>query len=237
MAEIVKNFKSKIKISGSFKTVPLEWFSPRIPTYSPKMLRSIDSKKAHQAFTIKTHILLGTVVVIILQMIFDFKQKSDSIQSVMLCCITLLILSISYVVVHLCRIFSPQIASLINGLIQFDHFYEKRKRKFKNMPVLEILAQIMIRSSLLAQLIVPFGIVVGLHWNHPWKASLAGYWLIPKPSYLGNGILAQIAILIVKLVVMLLNIWIWMFGTNAPIFLIAVVYTSCTAILLCDIET
>lgn len=237
MAEILLNFGSKIQISGPFRTVLLEWFSPEIATYSAKLLRSIDSEPTYRAFKIKSNILLVTTIVVVLQMVFDLTRNSGSIQSIMTCCVTIMILSFSYIVIHLCRMFASQIALLINGLIQFDHLYEKRKRNFRNMSVLEILNKIMTKSAFWAQLLIPAGFVVGLHWNNPWKASLAGYWVIPKPSYLETGTLAQVLILIIKFVVMLFNVWIWMFGVNGPVFLVAVIYTSCHAFLLLNIET
>lgn len=96
---------------------------------------------------------------------------------------------------------------------------------------------IMARASLWGQLLIPLGFVVSLHWKNPWKASLAGYWLIPNPSHIGTGALAQALTMIVKTVVVIFNVWIMMFGINAPAFFVVVLYTSSINTLLCDIET
>lgn len=139
-------------------------------------------------------------------MVFDFAQYRGPAQSIMACCVTIMIISINYIIVHLCQIFASQIALLIHGVMQFYRLYEKRKRN------LRMLNKIMTKSLLWAPLLIPIGIVVGLHWNFPWKASLAGYWLIAKPSHLETETLAQVLILIIKQMVMLFVVWIWMFA-------------------------
>ncbi len=234
MAEILKNFGSNLKISGPFQTVPLEWFFPTKPTYSTKLLRFVNTESANQASAKKSNILLGILSLVILQTIVEFKHKSESIQNHMSYCVTVMLLSTSYLHIHLCRMFAPQIALFINGLIQFDFIHQNRKN---NISVLEVLNKVMIKLMLCAQVILPLSIVFGLHWNYPWKASLAGYWLIPKADDLGTGSLGEILRMIIEQVVMLINAWALAYGINAPGFCIAVIYNSCIAVLLRDIET
>lgn len=237
MAEVLKNFGTNVRISGPFQTIPLEWFSPSKPTYSTRLLRAVDSKPTDRALKIKTSILLGTIVVIIFQTILDFTHNSNTIQSGMSSSVAILNLSLSYLHIHFCRILAQQIVLLINGLLQFENLYKKPKRKLSNMSVFEILNRMMIKLVILSYVLLPLGIVFGFHWNHPWKASLAGYWLIPKPNTVGTGIFAIVLTTILKHVVLFFKYWVWMFGIMAPVFVVGAIHSSCIDSLFCSINT
>lgn len=237
MSEILKNFGTPAKISGVFQSLPLEWYSPNVPTYSRKLLRVVDSKPGRRSFHAKLYIFMLTILLIIFQAIADFMVTGDAIRSGIPCSVTLMVLSYSYFDTHICRIFAPQIASFVNGLLQFDHLYEPRKQKFKNMSVLEKSNAVYRKLVSWAEVPFPLGISLGSHWHNPWKTSLAAYWLIPKTCLLENGTISEIITLFIKVVVMLYNSWVWIFGFKACVFVVTVIYTSCIEILLCNIET
>ncbi len=109
---------------------------------------------------------------------------------------------------HICHQKAPQIAELVNAFIQFDKMYPTIERKLVDLPILRMFGTVMAKLLFLSLFAVPFGAVFGVHLNDPWKASLAGFWLIPKPSNKPGFLLEYIAFGI-KIFVLAFNYWTW----------------------------
>ncbi len=238
MAEILKIYGSDIKISGPFHTIPLQWYSPDKPLYSSKLLRSITNTAAQKTLKRKSIFVTATICILILQGTLQTNIRNNATSSdSSLYFMLLFILLASNFYVYFCQSKPSYLAHYLNGLIQFDRMYPSKPQKLSTMSLQEIACVVMVKAALFSLIVVPIGIVFGFHWTNPWQASLAGYWLIPEIDNQDNPTLQNIFHLVCKLVVLSYNLWIWVFALTAPVFVVGLLHTLSTTVLLKDIET
>ncbi len=211
MAMILKYYGNNFKISGPLHTVPLEWFRPVPATYSKKLLRVVDDESYRRRLLRRSFISCVTFLLVLFQGIqVSFKNTTDPLQTLILLWLLILILTTCVIYHHVCTTKSGKIAELLNAFIQFDKMYPKIERKFLDLPIKRILGTIMAKLIFLAEVGFPFAVVIGFHWNDPWKPSLVGFWLIPKLSN-QSGTLSESRDFRIKLIVLAYNYWFWSF--------------------------
>ncbi len=235
MAQILAIYGTNFKVSGPLKAVPLEWFCPDKPTQPKKLLRLINDEMYDRAYSIKSGICFATLLLIIFQGILKTPQIGESKANQVLLWLLVIILFSGAFYLHVIRISAPEIADAINGLIQCDHLYPKRPKKVADIPIIELMGNAFVRAIFISQVVLPLGAVFGFHWQTPWKASLAGYWLIPKQDNNGNIVLNLIAP-VVKIVVLLYNYWIWNFLITTSGFVIGILQILYILTMLGNIE-
>ncbi len=225
MAEILKYFGTNLAISGFLRSVPLEWFSPKD---APKLLKPITKPGYNRFLTIKSHIATLSILLIALQAIYTANDPNSSLITWMIFAMISTCDSHQY----FCRTKAAELSDIVNSLIQFDQRYPKKQRKLSEMSVLQLLSTVMVPAVFLTQFVIPIGAVFGFHWNNPWKASLAGYWLIPKLNDIETWISFQVS----KILVLLFNYGIWAFIVQGPVVVIALCQTLWITTMLDNIE-
>lgn len=211
MAEILKYFGTNLKVSGPFRSVPLEW---SIPADGPVLLKPITKQRYRRLLTLKSYIASFSILLIALQAVYNHNSS-------VLTWMILAMISTCDSHQYFCRTKAAQLSNIVNELIRFDQIYPKRQRKLLEMSVLQVLSTVMVPAVFLTQIVIPTGAVFGFHWNNPWKPSLAGYWLIPKPGILEHDISFQVS----RILVLLYNFWVWAFIVQGPVVVIALVQT------------
>lgn len=237
MADILKFFGTNLKISGPLHTIPLEWFTPPKKTYSDKLIRPFQTPKANRAVKLKSLISVTTLTLLFFQFIQISLNKSAIIEISLLSWMLFFIFTVSNFHINICRIKSPEIAAFINGLIQFDQMYPKKKLQFSKLTFQEFACVVTVYGLYVSSLIFPFGAVFGFHWIDPNKPSLAGYWLIPKPHDFTDNILTKVTVFGIKTVVIMFNYWAWSFVLTGPGFVVALLQNVCVNTILGSIET
>lgn len=112
-----------------------------------------------------------------------------------------------------------QIASLINGLYQFDRMYGDSQKGAPQS--LEIKVKIaFVYCLLLSAVALPPAFAYGLHLGNPCKITLPGYWLIHACSG-GSQESHYIYDILIRSFVTLLYHWQWSFSEHAAIYCVA----------------
>ncbi len=236
MADILKFYGSNFTISDPFYSIPLEWFTPAKQTYSKKLLRTSQTQEAKKALKFKSIISAATFALILFQAIQNSLCQNDAAKSSILNWMLLFLLTMGNYHVYICRIKAIEMSAFINGLIQFEQMYPKIPHRFKKMKLQELACLATVFGVTASQYILPFGITFGFHWVYPWKFSLAGYWLIPKPNNITGSILARGVALGIKILVMVYNCWIWYFVIFGTGFVVAGLHNVCINTILKYVE-
>ncbi len=232
MAMILKFYGNNLKISGPLHSVPLEWFSPVPVTYSKKLLRVVDDKSFQRHLLWKSFVVSVTGLLVLAQGIqVCFNKTADPLKTVILPWMLIIILATCLTYHHVCITKPAEIAELINGFIQFDKMYPNTERKLVDLPILRIFGKVFAIGISVSQVVFPIVVVFGLHLNDPWKASLAGYWIIPKPSN-QSGILAQSITFGIRIIVLAYNYWFWNFLVAPMAVVLGLLFNVCTLTLL-----
>lgn len=126
----------------------------------------------------------------------------------------------------------------VNGLVRFHAQHNYRQSQQTNHgPAYVSIRKLLYCSCIFAMFITWFALPImysyGLHWINPCKPSLAGYWLLPECHFrlhekFGNGLLIGVLDTTLKVVIMLANHWIWVFGTNNAILTLGGLLLMCT---------
>lgn len=236
MSNILKFYGTNIKISGPFRTIPLEWFTPAQPTYSNKLLRPFQAPEANRAVQVKLIISVATLTLLFFQGIQISLTKNTAIQNSILSWMLIFMLTVSNFFVYVCRKKSPEFAAFINGLIQFDKLYPKKASQYKSMTIQEIACVVTVHGLNVSQVLLPFGVIFGFHWIDPWKPSLAGYWLIPISHGSTENFLTKITALGIKCLVLLYNYWMWNFVLAGTVFAVGLLYNLCVNTILESVD-
>lgn len=230
MSAIIKFFGKNWKICGIFQSLPLEWYAPVHVSYSPILLRSISNIQKLRVLSMKFVVLAVTMLVLILQAILQGKYKAQKDTSNTLTTWLAIALFLAFIIdTFICHAKAPEIAEMVNGFIQFDCIHNKKATKsWKSLSSHEILTAMMAYAVIMTQILLPLGFVFGLHWHNPWKASLAGYWLISKRMYSFRD-MAGIFEVLTRVLILTANYWIWAIVINGPCFAAGVLHTLCSA--------
>lgn len=236
MAETVKYFGTNRAISGCFPSIPLKWVSsatkPRATT-----LHVLNSKNETKNLKFKSYVATAVFLLLIIQCIQAFLDNTSSESENVINIMLLGLLTECIVCLNWSQMRASELAAFINALLEFDQLYPTAPNKLKDMSLQRLTSIINVKALILTEYLLPVGATFGLHWNNPWKASLAGYWLIPNPGDFKCGILSKIYLHGTKLIVMAFNCWFWMFVVGAGCIVNAVVHNVCISALLRCIET
>lgn len=235
MAEILKYYGTNLKLSGLCHSVPLEWFCPSPPTYSSKLLRVVNTENFDRRLKLKSYVASVTVVLLL----FQGLQASftTSFKELVLPWMLILLSTACLFYLYVFRKKALEISELINGFIQFDTIYPKTATKLVSMPIRMCFGWVAAKLMFFTQVVYPIAIVFGLHFNDPWKPSLAGFRLIPKlDSQLENYTFAELVAGGIRITVLLYNYWIWNFLFAPIIILGGLIMNLCIIILLDNIE-
>lgn len=137
---------------------------------------------------------------------------------------------------NICQRKAPEISAFINGLIQFDQMYPKKKRQFRTMTFQEVACLVTVFGVTGSMSVFPFGAIFGLHWIYPWKFSLAGYWLIPKSDPLTDSFLIRIVAVGIKILILVYNCWVWNFVIFGAGFVVGLLHNLCVNTILGSLE-
>lgn len=232
MSAIIKFFGENWKICGLFQSLPLEWYAPVYVQYSPVLLRSTSNIHKRKLLSMKLVVLAVTMLVLLLQAIWQGKYEAQKDTSNTLTTWLSIALFLAFIIdTFICFAKASEIAEMVNGFIQFDYIHKQTATKsWTSLSSHEMLTALMAYAVILTQILLPLGFVFGLHWHNPWKASIAGYWLITKRVYSFadmDGILE----LLTRVLILTANYWIWSIVINGPCFAAGVLHTLCSATL------
>lgn len=237
MADILKVYGSNLKMSGPFHAIPLQWLKSKETLYSPKFLIAIEEERYRVTLARKCYLAGATFLLIIFQEVLHLNFSSTISSDEITFWLLIVVLIASNCFLNFTRHTASQLAELINGLIQFDSMYPKEQKTLKETSIREILSNIMARAVVFSQYMIPVGAVFGLHWNNPWKSSLAMFWLIQKPAVETQNVFLHTIQVGTKLVVMFYNLWMWVFVMAGPGFTVGVLQNLSTTALIKNIET
>ncbi len=207
MTDILKFYGTNLTISGFLHSIPLEWYAPAKQSYSNKLLRACQTPEANKALKFKSIISAATLAIILFQAIQNSLCQNCPIENGLLSWMLCFILIPCNFHVNICRIKAPEISAFINGLIQFDKMYPKKVYRFTEMSFQRFACLVTVLGLMASQTAFPFGAIFGFHWVNPWKFSLAGYWLIPKPNHTTDSTLVKGVALGIKMLVLMFNCW------------------------------
>lgn len=103
------------------------------------------------------------------------KNDAETSYELVVLGLILVILVMATFQLHFSRTRKVELAELINGLIQFDQLYRKHKKPLRAMSIYELFSTLTPKAGISWQATISIGVVFGLHWNSPWKITLAGY--------------------------------------------------------------
>lgn len=137
------------------------------------------------------------------------------------------------------------ICHYINGLAQFHSIYSKHSNssKGKNVSQKLTLQNMLFWGAIFGLFftcyLLPVAYAYPLHWMNPCKPSLSGYWLLPEchkfegslfkySENVSSQLFEQIFGILLKIIIMMINHWLWAFGCNAAILAIGGMMLMCT---------
>ncbi len=113
-----------------------------------------------------------------------------------------------------------------NNLFAFQEKYN-RKKEFKKhynakhfalaTSTIETLNMLFVPGFVVTGALLPFMLVLGVHWSNPCKPSLLGYFILKECFDEADnltGLFRNACAILVKLIVYVVNLWVWSFGEN-----------------------
>lgn len=128
--------------------------------------------------------------------------------------------------IHQEAVKAPEIVTFINALFQFHSIHPGEIRKGR-APFKLKLSITLVYCCVLTMIGFPLAFVYGLHWIHPCKATLAGYWAILECGQNGTdlSVLLKATKFSLKILVILINHWLWSITVHAGAFGVSVFHT------------
>ncbi len=173
------------------------------------------------------------IIVMLVQCIFRYKQSLRTLKTVpdgiyfdvLLATSILFILMYCYVFVFSMKLKLPTVIAYINGHVNLD---TKGKVKRLRLSQLEKYTMLFCYMLPLYSLVSPFVLVYGIHWHHPCKPSLIGYWLLDEcttvyTEFSTYSFCGAIVGFVIKLAVFAINQWNMSFVLSVPPFVGALV--------------
>lgn len=136
----------------------------------------------------------------------------------MLCMIWLHVLFVSL------RLKASTVCQYVNGIFHLADTFKQSNSKRK-LPLVIFIDVAYAYMTCYVYTVFPFCFVYGLHWLQPCKSSLMGYWLLPECS---SSSLCESPNSFVKLVIFLINHWMWSMGFHAGALGLCGVLIMCT---------
>lgn len=156
------------------------------------------------------------------------KTKGTQMESVMSWAFFLLLL-LCLIYLHELGRKSVEIQHLLNFLFQLDHIlpelYSPKRLSFAIKMNIAF-----IQCDVMTAIVFPIIVVYGFHWGNPCKASLVGYWLLPKcNSHLELSRFSYPRVLnyAIKLFIFLTNHLIWAISFHTGAFGVCTIQTFC----------
>lgn len=224
MADFLKIYNSKT-LPGYFNSVPLEIFSPPKPTYSKKLVRPFTDKNLLQKNKAQSYILSCFTFAIIAQEFFQASYATPKTSPRVLDWLSTAYFFSLQTIFYICRYKSLEISTLINGLIQFENTYPKKRKRCLDLTKVEIFSYLMVYTITYTQYAVPPTFVFGLYWKNPRQPSVLGYWLIPAVTQANTEFHCGSTGLIIKVGVLVFNCWIILLGIHPPCFLVTSIFS------------
>lgn len=179
-------------------------------------------KKPNDLFwcTVRCWIFTLTVLTYAIQCVL---RKKETQAEGVISWVFLMALVVSIVYVREIRNNSVETVSLINYLFQLDSILPNRSPK-KEMSSLEIKINVaFVHCEIISALMLPIGIVYAFHIRNPCQTTLDFHWIIPdcntSPGIPDLAIFQHYTFfLVVKILVFLINHWIWSYALHACVF-------------------
>ncbi len=141
---------------------------------------------------------------------------------------------------HISRNIGPNSEVYLNNLLKFNRNYRKKSsiqtnQSVHNHSVLEFLNLLLVPMLLFTSSVFPPIYSFGLHWKNPCEPSLIGYFLLPEchdlPTSGVLSILHEIIAVLVKITIILGNMWFWWFALFGSLFTFAALHIIGTIML------
>lgn len=134
-----------------------------------------------------------------------------------------------HVLLQSLRIKATEVCQYINGIFQLANTFRPMNLKSK-YPLIIRINVVYAYVTCYFYTTFPMCTVYGLHWMQPCKSSLIGYWILPECSdnYLGNW---SGAYNVLKILVFLLNHYMWSIGCHAGALSLCGILIMCTVTL------
>lgn len=175
MDQVLKYFGSNSQLNGRFEAVPFEW----TPSNSTKRRITVIPNDRSKYQKRKYYICVSAFCILLqstCSQMFNLEstQKKDHILRVWISNVLLCVVTCYWNTHHLGK---NNIATSINGLVQYDEMHPKPSVPFLKKPLFEKLCEMSIHLvQITADFAIPFGCVIVLPWVQPLKLSLVGYW-------------------------------------------------------------
>lgn len=172
-------------------------------------------KSPEKIFKVRHRISVLLVILFSTQCIFNqYKSPVGSIVTT----ISLNVLIVNQLLILEHRRKAIELVQLFNCIFQFEQLYPGRKQP---ETLRSKLNKLIVYSMAMSAIGLPLGFVYGLHIMGLCKTSLVGYWLIPECCGGENGLKFHLPILFkfpMKLIVFLVNNWMWSMTMHSATF-------------------
>lgn len=237
MADIVNIFGNQILTVTGLRSIGLEWFTLRRgeTKLTTKFLRARKDHQFSRNMLLKSYLVTCTLLIVIGQTTYIMYSSPEKISRNKLTWFTLGLFCVESGYFYFFRRKASDTAEFLNGLIQFDLMHGKKRKQFGKEHFTEMLYIYVTYAFYFTAVGIPPVFVFGIHWQYPWKVSLAGFWLIVKPTD-SLHVLDYAAFIGSKFVVCLFNCWMWTVVAVPSVFVAAVIQNLSPSILVDNIN-
>lgn len=220
----IRIFEIICTIPTRFGLVKTEW------NHKNRQLLIIEQPKLWKFDSLRIKIWIHTIFTLVIgvQTFYSFTKNKSSFANGFLYGIALIVFVPSNLLVWSCFKNASTLCAFINGIVQL----ESSSKSFSKFPIKRKYSLIEKLNLFGAYAIVPTVTIYhlvylyGLHWNSPCKPSIALYFLIPDCYSFKS--LESFPSKIIKVVIFLLNHWVWIFSMYTAQFVVGVVNIICT---------
>lgn len=160
------------------------------------------------------------------------KITYNSVSNTIVGYLAFLILSACGCYLHLIRDRGNELQVYTNDLLAFKTKYSSNNDKMQiSVNAIDFLSLQYILFGLIAGVIFSPCFVMGIHWGNPCKTSLLGYYILDECWRIETTDIQLVQFLrraITKIMVFVLNIWMWYFGSNGMVFVGLAINVICT---------
>lgn len=170
---------------------------------------------------------VATLLVILTISQFFSKTHKTPLQELVIAWIGNLILLTGIVYLYVFRRSKPnEIILFINSLFQFNSLHPCIDLR-SSFSLRVKISVFFVQCTLFTAYIFPVIFIYGIHWSSPCKISLFGYWLLKQCSQSPDNLTLIEAVCdkLTKIVVFLMNHWMWSFTIYSTIFGLTVILT------------
>ncbi len=240
--EIPHLLSTTMKFMRKFKCTPVK-IHPFLAQPSEKILFETKNQLEIQKLKFRSHINCFAVIVQLLQLVTHIKystaskQSNHTIGNIFTFSSWLLFASWSCYP-FLCRDKGPTLKVYLNSLFAFKKSYGSKTFTIQQLlqhSLIEFLNLMVVPMLLITCVIFPPIYVLGVHWKYPCKPSLVGHFMLLEcyqwQIYGILGTMLSIIGSITKLIIVLVNMWIWSFAVHGCTFIFSTVHIISTMML------